>query len=144
MSLEMYELGIGRKNIDGNSVYKAKDENLPYDEEQFKAENLRSALIDLEYLYKTYGNPDEAYTVAMIHRELGNYDKSTAVFEQLLADERFGSTAAYHIAGNFMSLNNHDEAEKRMLTLLETHPGITEIYERLAEVSSLKGNKKKS
>jgi tetratricopeptide (TPR) repeat protein len=143
MSLEMYELGIGQKNIDGNSVYKANDSRLKYNEDQFKEANLRSALTDLIYLNNRENNPEDTYTIAIIYRELGEYDSSNKIFESLTTDVKFGAPATFHIAGNLISLKKYDEAERKLLKMLETYKQVPDIYERLAEIYELKGEKNK-
>lgn len=143
MSLEMYELGTGQKNIDGNSVYKAKDKNLSYDEEQFKEANLRSAITDLIYLNNKENNPEDTYTIAMIYHELGEYEASNKVFESLVNDEKFGAPATFRIAGNLISQKKYNEAESMLLKMLETYKQVPDIYERIAEIYELKGEKAK-
>ncbi len=142
MSLEMAELGTGQKNIDGNSVYKAN--SLKYDEEQFKSENLKSALNDLEYLVKEYNRNEEIFYVAKINQLLKNYEKSNETFNILLSDEKFKSMAIFNISENFIQLKKYDEAEIELNKLLIENPKEGQIFEKLAEIYELKKDKTKS
>lgn len=143
MSLEMFQLGIGEKHIDGNSVYKAKDGKLPYDEEQFKAENLQSAALDLEYLGSLFQNHENTFYLGKIYQMQGQLEKSNAKFEALIDSDSYSVAARYNIADNFLLQNNYTEAEKKFLEVLNENPGQPEIYSKLAEVAEASGNKAK-
>ncbi|MGQ2984769.1 tetratricopeptide repeat protein [Flavobacterium sp.] len=143
MSLEMFQLGTGAKNIDGNSVYKAKNSELPYDEEQFKSENLRSATLDLEYLSSLYPNDENTFYLGKIYQMQGQFDRSNAKFETLTDSDSYNVAARYNIADNYLRQNNYTEAEKRFLEVLNDNPGQPEIYSKLAEVVEASGNKAK-
>lgn len=142
MSLEMAELGTGQKNIDGYSVYKAN--SIKYDEGQFKSENLKSALADLEYLAKTYNRSEEIFYIAKIYKILKDYNKSNETFKKLQDDEKFKNEAIFNIADNFIQLNKYDDAENELNKLLKENPKAGQIYEKLAEIYYQKSNKEKS
>lgn len=142
MSLEMAELGIGQKNIDGNSVFKAN--SLNYDEEQFKTENFESALNDLEYLIKIFNRNEEIYYTAKINQVLKKYEKSNEIFKTLLNDENYKSIASFNISENYINLNQFEDAEIELNKLLIEHPNEGQIYEMLADIYDNKSDKKKS
>lgn len=142
MSLEMAELGTGQKNIDGNSVYKAN--SLSYDEEQFKEENLKSALIDLEYLVATYKRNEEIFYVAKIHQILKNYEKSSEIFKQLLNDEEYKNASIFNIADNYLAQNKLSEAESELKKLLADNPKESQILNKLADLYEQKNDNEKS
>ncbi len=138
MSIEMAELGTGVKNIDGNSVYKSKF--LEYDEEQFKNENLKSALNDLMYLEQKYQQEEDTYVIGKIHQLLKNYNESNKYFEKLLTHEKIKNNAKFNLADNFIYLNKPKEAETQIQSLLNEFPKEGELYEKLAEINILKGD----
>jgi hypothetical protein len=140
MSIEMAQLGINEKFIDGNSIYVSEKNALPFDDVQFKEENYKSALSDLEYLKNNYGRSNETYLIGKINQILGNYEKSSETFETLLADEEYMAISAYNIAGNFISLNKYDEAEKEFINLSNLYPYEPEIYSKLAEIYAFKND----
>ncbi len=142
MSLEMAYLGTGQKNIDGSSVYKAN--SIDYDEEQFRAENYRSALVDLEYLIKEYNRSEEIFYAAKVHQILKQYEKSTEFFSKLLTDEEFKYDASYNIADNYIVQNKLTEAEIELNKLLSDSPREGMLYEKLAEVYEKKNDATKS
>ena len=138
MSIEMAMLGTGQKNIDGNSVYKAN--SLKYNEEQFKNENLKSALKDLEYLENEYNRSEETFQLGQINQQLEKYSVSTQYFEKLIKDEEFKFDAQYNIAENFIQLKNYKEGEKIILNLLKELPKEGELYNKLSELKKLEGD----
>jgi tetratricopeptide (TPR) repeat protein len=142
MSLEMAQLGTGQKNIDGNSVFKAN--SLKYDEEQFKEENFKSALVDLEYLMTNYKRAEEIFYVAKIQQLLKNYDKSTEIFKTLLNDEEYKNACTFNIADNYIAQNKVTEAEIELNKLLAETPKESQIYEKLSEIYDRKKDKIKS
>lgn len=142
MSLEMAELGTGQKNIDGNSVFNSGNSN--YDEEQFKDENLKSALVDLEYLIKKYNRTEEIYYAAKIQQLLKDYDKSNDTFRMLLSDPDYKIAALYNIGDNYIALNDLDKAEKEFNALLSENPKEGEFYSKLATIYKLKNDKTKA
>ncbi|MCC9019065.1 tetratricopeptide repeat protein [Flavobacterium lipolyticum] len=139
MSLEMAKLGTRQRNIDGNSVFKA--DSLQYDEDQFKEENLKSALIDLEYLIKTYNRSEEIYYAAKIQQLLTNYDKSNETFKALLNDEKYKNAALFNIADNYIALKDYNSAETEFNKILVDNPKEAAIYDKLAEIYNSKNDK---
>lgn len=142
MSLEMAELGTGQKNIDGNSVFKAN--LIPYDEEQFKEENLKSALADLTYLIKTYNRNEEIFYAAKIQQLLKDYNKSTETFKILLSDSQYKDIALFNIADNYISLKDFNQAETELNKLVAENPKEGILYDKLAEIYELKKDKAKA
>jgi len=142
MSLEMAELGVRQRYIDGNSVF--KPDTLPYKEEQFRTENLRSAMTDLEYMWKTYHWTGDGYYVAKIHQMLGEYDVSTQVFQTLFSDGDYRYTARFNIAENYIRQKRYDEAEAELTDLLTYLPKEARVYGKLADVYELKTDQDKA
>jgi tetratricopeptide (TPR) repeat protein len=142
MSLEMAELGTGQKNIDGNSVYKAN--SVSYDEEQFKEENFKSALIDLEYLATNYKRNEEIFYVAKIYQILKDYEKSSETFKQLLNDEEYKNASIFNIADNYLAQNKLPEAESEINKLLTDNPKEGQILNKLADLYEQKNDKEKA
>ncbi|MCP2027260.1 tetratricopeptide (TPR) repeat protein [Flavobacterium sp. HSC-32F16] len=142
MSLEMAELGTRQKNIDGNSVFKA--DSLQYNEDQFKEENLKSALIDLEYLIKVYGRSEEIYYAAKIQQLLTNYTKSNETFKTLLNDEKYKNAALFNIADNYIALKDFTSAEAEFNKMLAENPKEAIIYDKLSEIYEFKKDKAKA
>ncbi|MBL7936192.1 MAG: hypothetical protein JNM51_10350 [Bacteroidia bacterium] len=138
MSIEMAQMGVGEKVVDGNSIYVSGKNALAYDEKQFKEENYKSALLDLIYLKDNYGRPNETYLIGMVNQILGNYEKSSEAFETLLADKEYMTISAYNIADNYMSLKQFDKAEKEFTNLSMLYPHEPEIYNKLAELYGFK------
>lgn len=142
MSLEMAQLGTGQKNIDGNSVYKTN--SLKYDEEQFKEENLKSALVDLQYLMTNYNRSEETYYVAKIKQLLKQYDNSTEIFKTLLDDNEYKNASIFNIADNYIAQSRFIEAENELNKLLVDNPKEGEIYDKLAEIYDHKKDENKT
>lgn len=132
MSLEMAQLGVGRKNIDGSTVYKAN--SLDYDEDQFILENFTSALADLNYLMINYQRSEEIFYVAKINQILERYEESNKVFEYLLDDEDYSFDATFNLADNYISQNKLTEAENELNKLFTIHPRMGIILEKLSEL----------
>lgn len=133
MQLELYENGIGQKNIDGNSMFTSGKNALPFEEEQFKSENLNTALIDLEYLTSIL--PDDFNNLFMLGRVLqvkNEFDKSNIVFEKLTQVPDYSLAAKYNLAQNYNSLKQYDKAENEYLSLLEIKPNEPEILRAIA------------
>lgn len=142
MSLEMAELGTGQKNIDGNSVFMPN--KLEYDEEQFKSENYKSALNDLEYLVKIYNRNEEIFYIAKINQILKNYEKSNEILKTLLNDDDYKNLALYNLSENHIGLKQFDEAENELNKILIENPKEGQIYEKLAEIYDYKKDITKS
>ncbi|WP_169630223.1 tetratricopeptide repeat protein [Flavobacterium humi] len=142
LSLELYQNGIGKKNIDGNSIYLSQNEKLKFDDTQFKEENLKSALADLEYLtHKFPDSNEELFIIAKIHQLKGAFEKSNQAFEKLSALDEFNDEATFNIATNYVQLKKYDEAEKYLMKLLSKYPKEPQILNKLSELYELSGNK---
>lgn len=144
MSLELFEIGVGQKNIDGNSVYLSEDKRLKYDEKQFKDENLKSALFDLEYLTTKYENRnEELYIVAKIKQMNLDFEKSNEIFEKLSKIEEYRENSIFNIADNYIKTKKYDDAEKQLLNLIEKNPKEGQLYTKLASLYEIKEDKLK-
>jgi tetratricopeptide (TPR) repeat protein len=144
MSIELYEVGIGRKNVDGNAVYNA-GKKLPYDEAQFKVENLKSAQRDLEYLNQKF--PDslaQAYTLGRILTINGEPAKARAIFEKLKNDNQYYYGAGINIADIFIADKNYDLAIAELEPLTVAYPKGHHAYRKLSEVYKLRGDNDKT
>ncbi|TRW24356.1 hypothetical protein FMM05_11025 [Flavobacterium zepuense] len=142
MSIEMAQLGLGSKSIDGSSVYKAAKKT-EYTEEQFVEENFKSALADLEYLDSQYHRIEDRFIIAKIQQALGNYDKSNALFETMTESDSYSMAALFNLAENNIRQKNYADAEKRLLKLADSMPDEPQVYEKLSELYGLTGDKKK-
>ncbi len=142
MSMEMGDLGTGQKNIDGSSVYRAN--SIPYEEEQFRQENFKSALVDLKYLIKIYNRSEEIFYAAKVHQALKQFDESNTYFQKLLLDEEYKLDAGYYLAENYIAQNKLTEAETELIKLLVDFPKEGVIYDKLSEVYQLKKEGPKS
>jgi tetratricopeptide (TPR) repeat protein len=139
MSLEMAQLGTGQKNIDGNSVYKANA--MKYKEDQFKQENLKSALNDLLYLEQNYQRTEEIFIIGKVYQLLKEYTESTAFLEKLSSDEEYKLDAQYNIAENYIALKQYGTAEQIIQSLQTKLPKSAQLYSKLADIKSLSGDK---
>lgn len=139
MSIEMAQLGFGSKQIDGNAVYKAAAQT-QYTEEQFIEENFRSALADLEYLNRQFHKTDDKFILAKIYQALGDYTQSDPLFESLLETDSYEMAALFNLAENNIRQKKYDQAEKRLLTVLNKMPNEPEVYDKLSELYGLTGN----
>lgn len=140
MSLEMAQLGTKKQVIDGNTVYKGGKGGLNYDEEQFVSENFASALTDLEFLYKTYNRPNEAFIIGKVHQVQENYEKSNEMLKTVVFDENFGTSARYEIAQNYIDLKKYDEAETQINELIQQIPEEPAFYKLMARMYEQKGD----
>lgn len=140
LGIELYEVGTGRKNIDGNAVYNAGNK-LPYEEGQFKSENLKSAQHDLEYLNEKF--PDsagQAYTLGRIYTITGEPQKARAVFEKLKANKTYHYGAVINIADILIEDKAYDAAIAELEAVIATDPKGTHAYKRLSEAYKAKGD----
>lgn len=144
MSLEMAELGVGQRNIDGNGVYLSKDRHLKYDEEQFKEENLASALSDFEYISTNYENRyQEIMITGYLYGKIKNYDKSNEYLQKLLEINEYKEDALMYIIDNYIASKNYTKAEKLLIDLLQKHPKLSVIHKKMYEVYQASGDKHK-
>ena len=134
MSLEMGELGLHQKIIDGNSVY--KQTHYTYKEEQFKTENFKSALADLEYLAKHFNIDEDYFYIAKIHQILKNYETSNQILRRYVDHPEIGDDARYNLADNLIQLNQLDDAEKEIKILSAKYPKESILYNVLATIAS--------
>lgn len=142
MSIEMAQLGLGMKAIDGNSVYKAN--SLKYDEEQFKTENYKSALADLEYLVKINNKTEDKFFIAKINQLLQNYELSNELFKTLLDVEEYKNAASFNISENYIFQKRYKDAEIELNKLVALNPREGLLYEKLSEIYELQNEKSKS
>ena len=143
--LELYEYGISQVNVDGNSIYLAKDKQLNYNEEEFKNENLNIALKDLLYLVNNYQNLNaEKFTIAKIYQIKKDYEKSNQYFETLLADKELADQANFNLAQNQIELKDYKRAEENLNGLLTKYPKEPQLLSKISELYKLNGETEKS
>ncbi|MFI5203088.1 MAG: tetratricopeptide repeat protein [Flavobacteriales bacterium] len=132
MGLEMAELGVAQKNIDGNSVYSGGKNKLAYDEELFSKENFLTALTDFEYISNNYNDRyEEILIVGYIQQKLGEYQKSNETLAQLLVIDDYKDQAINLTVDNYMSLKEIDKAEDLLLGLEKDNPKSSAIQKKL-------------
>ncbi|MFC4816193.1 MULTISPECIES: tetratricopeptide repeat protein [unclassified Flavobacterium] len=143
--LELFENGTGQRNIDGNAVYKAKNEKLNYDEEKFKIENLNTALNDLIYLTETFEDTqEEIYIIGKIYQSKNEFEKSNEQFLKIVEIPEFKSEVVFNIAENYIGLKNYTLAEEYLLKLLESYPNEPQLLSKFSELYQLAGETSKS
>lgn len=142
MGIEMAELGVAQKNIDGNSVYVGKDKQLPYDEAQFIELNYKTALSDFEYLAGNYENMNrEIMIVGYIYQQLKQYDKSNEYLNKLLEVEDYRMQALLTIADNHIEEKKFDEAQTILIGLEKQNPRSVTTQKKLYALYEIKGEK---
>lgn len=140
MSLEMGELGVNQKVIDGKVEYKSTP-NYNFDNEQFKTENYKSALVDLTYLAENFNIDEDHFYIAKIHQILKNYEESNKILKRLVEHPTIGNDARFNLTDNLIQLNQLDEAEKEIKKLLEKFPEATILQDVLSNIEQKKNNK---
>ncbi|MFN6943934.1 MAG: tetratricopeptide repeat protein [Cytophagaceae bacterium] len=144
MSIEMAELGVSQRNIDGNSVYYGKDRALPYDEEQFKKANYEAALADFTYIARNYDDRnEELQIIAYIHQQNGDHLKAIEVLHELLNVDDYKDNAMVHIADNYIAMGQYNLAEVILLDLEKKLPGQPIIQKSLYKVYMALGEHEK-
>lgn len=140
--LELFENGTGQRNIDGNTVYKAK--SLNFDDEKFKTENLDAALNDLNYLADNYSERfEEIYTIGKIYQLKKEFEKSNIQFQKIVDVPEFKDQGLFNIAENHLGLKNYPLAEEYFLKLLESYPNEPQLLSKLSELYESSGDKAK-
>ncbi len=147
MCLEMAELGLGQKHIDGSAVYSGKDKD-KYDEAAFKEENYKTAAKDYEYIVNTYDKRyQEIMILAYINKQLKNYEVSDKYFQRLMSDdscdEEYRARSTMFLAENYMVENKIKEAEKLLLQLEEKYPRTPTIQEKRIDLYVLEKDEAK-
>jgi hypothetical protein len=144
MNAEMAEMGTGAMNIDGNSVYKAQNQQLPFEEANFKKENYKAALADLKFIADNYENrPEEIYATGYLYQQTGEYDNSTDYFIKLLSNEEYGDRVIFPIVDNLIGQKKYESAEISLQNLEKKYPRSPEIQKKFAELYELENNKDK-
>lgn len=144
MNIEMAELGVSQKNIDGNTVYKANKDTILYEEENFKKECYLAALSDFGYLAETYqGRSREVYISGYICHQLEEYESSNNYLYTLLADEDYREDALGLIMENYMEQKNYSEAEKLLMDLEKASVKSADIQKKYLELYEKNGDKEK-
>jgi tetratricopeptide (TPR) repeat protein len=133
--IEMAELGICERKIDGKSVY--MNSIYSCDDEQFVKENYKTSLNDLNFLEKTFPSVDRKYMIARIYQELNEYKKSNEVYIKLFNNEDYMLKSLYGIAENNVELKKYKEAEKNYLELLNFLPKENILYDKYADLKLL-------
>ena len=140
-SIEMAELGTGKKNIDGNSVYKANA--MPYNDEQFRNENLNAALSDLEYLFNSFHENEDAFYIGRVYQLVKNFDESTKYFGYLRNDDNYRASALFFTADNFIAQHQYEKAEATISELLKDLPKQPQLYRKLSKIYKLRNEQAK-
>ncbi|HLP63886.1 hypothetical protein [Flavobacterium sp.] len=144
MSLELYQVGVGQRNVDGNSIFTSGANQLPYDDEHFKEENLKSALLDLEYLTTKFPERyEDVFILAKIQQIQGNFKLSTTNFERLTSIDEYRDNSLFNIAENYIQDKNYSEGEKRLLALSSMYPKEPNLLGKLQELYKTIGNEVK-
>lgn len=144
MNIEMAELGIGVRNIDGNSVYLAEGKRLNYDDSIFSRQNYLAALNDFKYLSDTYENRSrEIFLTGYIYQKLSKYNNSTVYLSKLSENEEYADDASLLIVDNYVGLENYNEAEKKLKRLEEKYPRSPKIQGKFSELYEISGDEEK-
>lgn len=144
MNIEMAELGVGKRNIDGNRVYLAKDKQLNFEESNFKKQNYLAALNDFKYLADNYYERfREIYITGYIYQKLENYDNSNVYLSKLLNNPEYADNVILTIVDNYTGLKKFDEAEKFLLELEKKYSHNANIQQKLSELYEITGNEEK-
>lgn len=145
MGLEMAELGLTRKAIDGNTTYYPRKNGLTFDEAQFKDENYRTALDDFIYLAKVNSDGhEESYTIAYLYFILGEYEKSNSYLEKLLAVDEYRNNALMSMTNNHIATKQYANAEKILLDMEADYPKSPDIQQLMVKLYSAMGDKNKA
>lgn len=139
--LEMAENGVGVVSVDGMSKFLPKKDALPFDDAQFKLENLQCAASDLEYLTKADMVTDDAkpgllWNLAMVYRELKDYAGSDATLRLLLEEEDFAADALKGLVKNAVLQGDDDGATRLLDDALAENPRDKNLYRLKVEVLS--------
>lgn len=144
ISLEMAELGLGQKVVDGNSVFSPNKEEKNYTEAEFQQENYKVACQDFEYLCNTYDNKQREFMITgYIYQRLKQYDKSNLYFSKLLDNEEYKEQALMGVIDNAIELKDYTKAESLLLELEKKYPQASIVYKKLATLYEEKGDKDK-
>lgn len=119
-------------------LYNARGWYLPHgfqdtiDAHQFKTQCYQTALHDLNYLVQRFQmSADDAYMMAYLHQQLGDYPNSTRYARQLLREPRLRGQARDLLINNYLDLNEYDKAKDLLLLALEEYPRESSLYTRL-------------
>ncbi len=139
INLEMAELGLGQKVVDGNSVFSPNKEKTTYTEEEFQTENYKVACQDFEYLCTNYNDRHrEVMITGYIYQRLKQFDKSNLYFSKLLDNEDYKDQALMGVIDNAIILKDYTKAEALLLESEKKYPKATIIYEKLAQLYEAK------
>jgi len=145
MNLEMAELGVGVRNIDGSGVYLGRNQRLNYEDSIFKRQNYLSALNDLKHIADNYHSRyQEIHAIGYIYQKLQEYENSTAYFSRLLKIEDFTDEVTFLIIDNHIGQKKYSEAKASLKILEKKYPKDTDIQKKLSEVYELMGDKERS
>lgn len=140
MSIEMGDLGVGERQIDGSSVYVSKDKKLPYNEDSFRVVNYRTALHDFEYLCNTYtGHWREMLITGYLYSQLGDYESSNNYMRKLQDHPDYGTQALIFMADNYTKLNDTKAAEDALLMAEKLKPKLPTVLKKLAKFYNTNG-----
>ncbi len=144
ISFEMAELGIGVRNVDGNSVYLPKAKRLDYPDSIFREQNYLAALNDFKYISDTYKErPKEIMITGYIYQMIKEYENSNNYFSKLLDNDNYRNDVAFLIVDNYIGQNQFSKAEKILLELEEEFPRNSDIQEKLTKLYKKSGDEEK-
>ncbi len=144
MNLEMAELGVGIRNIDGNSVYLAKNKKLNFDDSIFKKQNYLAALSDFKYLSDTYQDRfHETMLTGYIFQVLGNFKESTYYLSKLLEIEEYADNAFFLIVDNYIGEKDYSKAESILFDLNKKYPRSSDVQNKFSQLYEIIGDSDK-
>jgi tetratricopeptide (TPR) repeat protein len=144
INIEMAELGVGIRNIDGNSIYLSKNKKLNFEESNFKKQNYLSALNDFKYIADTYQDRfHEIYLTGYIYQKLENYEESNSYLTKLLSNDDYADDITFVIVNNYIGQKKYDKAENTLRNLEVKYPRNSDIQVKFSELYEISGNQEK-
>jgi hypothetical protein len=144
MNIEMAELGVSQKSIDGNAVFLPDSKKLPFEEENFKKQNYLAAVSDLSYLADNFeGQDDQVYAIGYIYQQLHEYEKSTDYLLRLMKNEDYSDMVIFMIVDNIIGQKKYPEAEESLRNIERKYPYSPAVFEKYADLYELTGDKDK-
>ena len=144
INLEMAELGVGIREIDGNTVYLAKNNQINYEDSIFKTQNYVAALSDFKYLADTYQDRfQEIFATGYIHQMLNNYKESNDYLSKLLDIEEYSNEIKFLIVDNYIGEKKYSLAENTLEDLKMIYPTSPELQSKFSELYERSGEQEK-
>jgi tetratricopeptide (TPR) repeat protein len=143
-NIEMADLGVGTRKIDGNSVYLPESKRLDYNDSTFMRQNYLAALSDFKYISDKYQERfQEIYITGYIYQKLENYGKSTEYLSKLLENEEYADETTLLIVDNHIGEKDFTKAENTLKNLEKKHPKNAKIQNKFSQLYELSGQKDK-